>query len=89
MNFSDRLLLDQGEIIFLHDKGKLDNGKNFYLYLAVKGTNLENYFQLLNAATTPSLVDLEKIGVVLAFGEGKPSIELKQRLSEQYGVYHP
>ncbi len=84
-SFSDQLILEQGEIIFFHD-GKLENGKDFYLYLAVKGTKLKEYFLLLKSATVGALDDLKKVGSIVAFGEGIPSEELRQHLYDKYGV---
>ncbi len=87
-HFSDQLTLEQGAIIFFNE-GKLNNGHDYYLYIAVKGTEVQKYFSLVNAPKAPSMAALEEIGIVLAFGEGVPSPELKQSLSERYGVYHP
>lgn len=85
--FSDQLTLEQGAIIFFND-GKLDNGQDYYLYIAVKGTHVKDYFTLLNKPHPPSMDDLKRVGTIIAFGEGKPSVELRHYLGERYGVYH-
>lgn len=87
-HFSDQLTLEQGAIIFFNE-GKLNNGHDYYLYIAVRGTEVQKYFSLVNAPKAPSMAELEEIGTVLAFGEGQPSSEIKCYLKERYGVYHP
>lgn len=82
---TDHILLEQGEIIFLQD-GKLDNGEPYYLYLAVQGTKLKEYFSMLNCKRVSSLDEFKQVGAVIAAGKGSPSEELKQYLFEKYGI---
>ena len=84
LGFADKIALQNGHVIFRHN-GVLKNGAAFYLYIAVKGNNLLAYKALLEK-TPPTMEDFKKIGKIVAFGEGEPSSELKERLSAEYGV---
>lgn len=84
LGFSDKIALQSGHVVFRHN-GFLTNGIAFYLYIAVKGTQLTSYKALLGNAS-PSLEDLRKVGTIVAFGEGEPSPEVMKKLAKDYGV---
>lgn len=83
--FSDRILLEQGYILFFHE-GLLDNQEPYYLYLAVKGTNLPDYYSLIAQNPPPSLEVLGKLGFIAAYGTGAPDEETKLMLKDRFGV---
>ena len=83
--FSDREILRTGTIIFLH-QGALEDGRNFFVYLAVTGDRLAEYYTLLKS---PDLT-LERFGEVAGILRSGTELtdSIKTEMERNYGVVH-
>lgn len=65
-------------------RGESPDDKKIYAYLAIRADKLEAFMEAQKQGTFYP----EDYGIVLESGEGEPSDEIKQKMTQEYGFNH-
>lgn len=65
-------------------RGESPDGKKIYAYLAIRADRLEAFMEAQKQGTFFP----EDYGIVLEAGEGEPTDEIKQKMTQEYGFNH-
>jgi hypothetical protein len=65
-------------------RGESPEGTKIYAYLAIRADKLEAFMETQKQGTFYP----EDFGIVLETGEGEPSDEVKQKMTQEYGFNH-
>lgn len=74
---------DDGSYVVLFDSGTTTDGKDFWLYIAVKS---RKYKEFLHLATRRAIISYKDYGDILHYGFGQEvPEEIKQEMKKKYG----
>ena len=76
-------VIDESLLISLIRSEGVD-GNHYFFYLAAKAIKLKQ----LREDTAKGDVNLAEYGMILAFGQGEPDEEVKERITREYGFNH-
>ena len=62
-------------------RGENIDGTPIYAYVAVRADRLEEFIEAQGSGT----FDPEEFGVIIEFGEGEPSPEIRKKMHDEYG----
>lgn len=80
---SEQIIAEKTVCILLI-RGENPEGGKMYAYVAVRADKLESFMEAQKSGTFFP----EDYGMILESGEGEPSAEVKQRMTQEYGFNH-
>ena len=80
---SEQIIAEKTVCILLV-RGESPDGQKIYAYLAIRADKLQSFMEAQQSGTFYP----EDYGMVIEFGEGEPSDEVRQKMTNEYGFNH-
>jgi hypothetical protein len=77
-------IIAEKTVCILLVRGETPDNKKIYAYVAVRADKLEPFMDAQKKGTFYP----EDYGIVIESGEGEPSAEVRQKMTEEYGFNH-